>query len=425
MKENTNIDNLFKGGLEDFEATPSEQVWEGVEGVLFHNVTPKPFYNKRIGLAALLIMLLAIGSWFLFFNHNPSGKQNPVKEIDKSNSLVTMPAVKKATETRVVKTKENSIKANQSSEALSTAGTTRPENSSDSPAGVNFKDAQTTTSYKNNSNSKADLIVQIPAISIQSLALMPEIRLPQQHHEVLTVTQYINKRSNLHIYTGAEAQVGMVYYPASRDQFTWAAGVLTGLKAGRFYFETGVGYRFMQEQGSYKIDFVTQDSVGFYNQVTSFDINPQNPDKIILNYKKSTIYDSIEHVAYTAPIFKYDYLTVPLKIGFRLVNRKNIFVALETGLEYSRLIKTFIPEAGFYYEGSNDVRIVNQTPQRVINNWKYLLSVRVGIKLTKSVSFIVQPEFGKYVNSVYQPGKGVAIVKPYMMNLHAGLYYDF
>ncbi len=431
MKDINNIENLFKEGFEGFELTPSEQVWDNVEGALFGAPKPVPFYRNKWMVAALILLLVSIGGWFLFSNHNTD---KPVVVEEFSGQIPeNAPAAKIATSTESHNgnanhnsninndTKVPVVKAeNQQTDNLVTA-----KDEVSSQAFINNKNQITdnTLNEKYTADRSSSKLTTMPASSIYLLAALPATGIMKQQNEILTVEQFTKKRSNLHIYTGATAEVGMIYYPATEDQITWAANASAGLKAGKFYFETGVGYRYIQERGSYKIDFRTQDSIGYYNKVTSFEINPQNPDKIILNYKKTTVYDSIDHIAYTAPLFKYNYLTVPLRIGYRLINRGNLFVALETGVEYSKLMQSYIPENGFYYEDSKVTHIINETPERVTNNWKYMLSVRVGVKLNKNISIIVQPEFSKYVASIYT--SEYSSVKPYMMNLRAGIYFDF
>ncbi len=426
MKEDNNIDNLFSEGLGDFEVAPSPQVWEGVEGTLFPASKPVPFFRKKWVLAALLLLLLSVGTW-LFYSINLSKTGKPVEVTHKQEPVVSKPSVSStAAVNKNERVSGNTIKsAGQYSADKKMDNTLPPAKTQQQPV-MQFQKPETEPGLSEEMVVVESSVLEfMPPFNIYTLANLPAINPLEQHHEIISVEQYIKRRSNLHFYTGAGAGVGMVYYPASADQVTWAADVSFGLKVKKLYFETGAGYRYIQERGSYKIDFITQDSVGFYNQVTSFEINPQNPDKIILNYKKTTVFDSIEHLAYTAPLFKYDYLTIPLKIGYRVVNKRNMFVALEAGVEYNRLINAFIPEAGFYYQGSDVVQIVNNTPERVINNWKYLISVRVGVKLTKSITLTVQPEFSKYVNSIYRADKGYEDIKPYMMNVRAGIYYDF
>ncbi len=426
---NNNLDNLFKEGLGDFEMTPSEKTREAIESRLFAAEKPVPFFLRKRVLAAIVLLLLGIGGWYLY-----STRQTDQEQLtDETVNRVEAPA----TPSEPVPTvgKNNPVNNESASESIPSDKSAENNTATTNQVVVNkqlAKQVQTETVIPQPEKQKLNETIftktgnnldALPYAGIYSLITLSFNETIEQNHDILTVEQYIKKRNNLHFYTGLTAQAGMIYYPSTKDQFTYGAEADFGLKAGKFYFETGVGYRHINEQGNYKINFKTEDSVGYYNHVTSFEINPQNPDQIILNYKKTTVYDSVDHIAYTAPLFKYDYLTVPLRVGYRVFNRDNFFVALEGGVEYSRLVNSYIPDNGFYYEGSDIVQITNNTPERVTNNWKYMLSVRVGIRLNHSISIIAQPEFSKYFTSVYT--NQYDPMKPYMMNLRAGIYFDF
>ena len=432
MKENNNIDNLFKEGLGSFEVAPSGQVWDKVEEALFATPATIPFYRSKWMAAAILLLFLTIGGWFLFTNHNPDNSSRVVESVSKPVPVKEPSSVIAATEDD--KTEESVVNNSSvvSNKPVTEASINEVFDNNNLDKKDDYKQPVVAVSEivsehqsDNYSLERTENLNALPSTSIYSLALLPYIENMQQPNEILTVEQYVKKRNNLHIYTGATADAGMIYYPSTEDQFTWAASAVVGLKAGKFYFESGVGYRFSQEQGSYRVDFKTKDSIGYYNQVTSFEINPQDPDNIVLNYKKTTVFDSIDHIAYTAPLFKYDYLTIPLRVGYRFLNKGNLFVAAEVGVEYNRLISSVIPEDGFYYDGANDISIINETPERASNNLKYMLSLRVGFKLNKNISIIAQPEFSRYLTSIYDTDRGFDNVKPYMMNLRAGIYFDF
>ena len=428
MNTDNNIDNLFKEGLGNFEPVPSEKTWGEIESALFAAPKPVPFFLRKRVIAAVLLLLLTLGGWLLYSVLQTNDRGMTDNSTKKAPVIVTPAAKTTPTTGNTGNTNNNTVNKPYKADKPLTTDNSLAANT------TNIKKASTVTTKavpqpaKQKLNEtiftgRQDILSNMPYAGIHNLTTLPLNEIPEQHHEILTVEQYVKKRSNLHFYTGATVQAGMIYYPSTKDQFTYAAGADFGLKAGKFYFESGIGYRHITEQGNYKINFKTQDSIGYYNHVTSFEVNPQNPNEIILNYKKTTVYDSVEHIAYTAPLFKYDYLTVPLRIGYRVFNANNLFIALETGIEYSRLMSSFIPDDGFYYEGSDIVQIVNNTPARVENNWKFMFSVRVGIKLNKSISIIAQPEFSKYLTSVYE--KQYDPMKPYMMNLRAGIYFDF
>ena len=65
MKEKKNIDDLFKEGFKNFEASPSPHVWENIQAKLSAKDSDKkviPLWIKWGGVAALLALLLTVGN---------------------------------------------------------------------------------------------------------------------------------------------------------------------------------------------------------------------------------------------------------------------------------------------------------------------------------------------------------------------------
>lgn len=65
MKEKKNIDNIFKEGFKNFEATPSPRVWENIQAELKKEKKERkviPLWFKLSGVAALIALLLTVGN---------------------------------------------------------------------------------------------------------------------------------------------------------------------------------------------------------------------------------------------------------------------------------------------------------------------------------------------------------------------------
>jgi hypothetical protein len=272
-------------------------------------------------------------------------------------------------------------------------------------------------------NTQSIYIDGLESRSIYEIAQMePE---PIDPRTVPGMEKYLKKRNNLHFYTGLSATVAMVYYPATTDQFTYSADLALGIKIHKFYIESGAGYQKMTERGIYQIDFKTQDSVGYYNEVLSFEIDPQNPDEITYKTKKTTVYDSVEHYVHTTPLFEYSYLNIPLRFGYQFYQKKNFSVAAEAGIIFSKMIGSKIPEPTITNPDYELIAITNQTPERVDINFQWQLSLRLNYHVAKTVSLAVQPVFTKYINSIYDTKSGDPNVKPYSMGVRFGIYFDF
>lgn len=83
MGDKKHIDRLFQEGFKDFEATPSDAVWENIEVQL--NAKKKkhrviPIWWRYAGAAALLLLLLTIGG--AYYNNNDAPSVNQVTDTE-------------------------------------------------------------------------------------------------------------------------------------------------------------------------------------------------------------------------------------------------------------------------------------------------------------------------------------------------------
>ncbi len=106
MKEKKNIDNIFKEGFKNFEASPSPRVWENIQAELKKEKKERkviPLWIRLGGVAALIALMLSVGNWI----YNPSDLGTP--SITDENVIKTQnnqqennsEIVKEANETQV------------------------------------------------------------------------------------------------------------------------------------------------------------------------------------------------------------------------------------------------------------------------------------------------------------------------------------
>lgn len=83
MSDKKHIDRLFQERFKDFEATPSDAVWENIEAELNKKKKKRriiPIWWRYAGVAALIVLLLTVGG--LFFNDNDSNNVKPTQVVD-------------------------------------------------------------------------------------------------------------------------------------------------------------------------------------------------------------------------------------------------------------------------------------------------------------------------------------------------------
>lgn len=66
MKDKKNIDDVFKDGLKNLEASPSPRVWDNIQAALKKEKSERkviPLWIRIGGVAALIAVLLSVGNW--------------------------------------------------------------------------------------------------------------------------------------------------------------------------------------------------------------------------------------------------------------------------------------------------------------------------------------------------------------------------
>ena len=76
MNDKKHIDRLFQEKLKDFQASPSDAVWENISSKLHHHEKEKkiiPLWLRLSAIAAALLLLVAVGSIVLGGDETPAG----------------------------------------------------------------------------------------------------------------------------------------------------------------------------------------------------------------------------------------------------------------------------------------------------------------------------------------------------------------
>ena len=151
MSEKKHIDRLFQEKLKDFEVTPDDAVWEKIHDRLHKDKRKRrvvPIWWKLAGVAALLTLLLTVGTKFMSNDFN-SDITNPV--VDTENQLPN-----KSKETKAADINNSEALQNQIENASSVAS----ENNSNSEDFSNDNSNETSNgeSEKNQSHQKATTV---------------------------------------------------------------------------------------------------------------------------------------------------------------------------------------------------------------------------------------------------------------------------
>lgn len=426
MKKYNSIDDFFKEGVADYQVMPSDKVWKNIESEYF-KVNNAGKRNAMIwALASLLLITGSIITWTMLTNNTEQSslashngeEMVAAKSIDMAETKM---------ETNTINEESPNITDNIG-QAVETNDFTVDEETGNESIDL----------YNNQPKLNNDLLASIkPGLSLIGTNQMNTLKHRSiysvessapgsmiERHEPKIIVDYLKKRKNLHFYTGASTSIAMVYYPTTTDQPTWTADLVYGLKLKRCYMETGIGFQKMKERGNFQIGYRTNDSIGYYNKVTSFELNPENPNEITFKTTTTTVYDSIDHHLLQSPLYYYDYIVFPVKFGYKFHQKEQFSVSAEAGIIYSFLTKTYVPEVQFNDPESQLIGITNNTPERAEHNFRVHVALRFNYNVTKTVSLSAQPEFTKFLNSIYKPSYNTT-ARPYTMGIRFGVCFDF
>ncbi len=424
-----NIDKLFRDKLDQYEHTPTPRVWENVN----KSIAAGSFWyrhGKKLAAAALLLLLITGGVLILHDNKKtedkPLAPEAPLTRTEPEQKDAEQFPGKTADIPKAVSGEKAPSAAPPVQKFVSGTknGATKPQAYGFTEQNKQPVDKHSATLVTPEIPETVDNNPAIAALQQKSFYLLlneyPGLLPPPAFEE--KITPYLEQRSNMDFWAGTYASASMIYYPQSRDKLNYATGAEAAIKFGKFYIASGAAWEKQEEEGSYKINFKSYDSVGYYNKVVSFAVNPDNPGEITYKTVKATVYDSIAHVSVANPLFSHSYITVPLTVGYKFFDRNRFSAAIETGIVFSKLQSSRTPEVEFNNPDYQLISIIRETPSRSDINWQLRFALHLDYKLKKDFSLSLQPVFNKYLSNIYISNQAV---KPYGMGIRFGFYYNF
>lgn len=190
----------------------------------------------------------------------------------------------------------------------------------------------------------------------------------------------------------------------------------------RFSVTSGVGMGYVYDEGKYNVEYISKDSVGYYNNVTSYTIGSNN--EIIYNTQTVSVYDSLYHIDNPYVKNRYSYLQVPLLLGYRLFVSNKVSLTFQAGPAVSVLLRSQSPEPDHVYSNGRVISVENQTPSRVQTSWQIWTDLYFEMRLNKKLSLYLDPSFKYYMNPVATQ-ENVKFKAPWAIGLGVGLQFNF
>ncbi len=410
-EEGGQMDNLFREALTGQRVEPSQSLWKGISRKLLWSELLRLNFtnlsrNVMVGGAAAVVAIATVAYLTLWGTAPGSGKKAYYKIPEVAETSASGAAIPATNEPILA---ISSSKPSAQAPAIISVGAPEiTENSFTPPAVI-----QSTISKMDPYGAKLletgpagdTLVIVTPSEIIRinrdtrpssqffsaSLAVTPEATFYQSPESYSKVNFWVNAGITFHI---------------SR----FSIGITPGL---------GLVY----DDGLYKINYESNDSIGFYNNVVSYSINPAT-NQIVYTYEQKSIYDSVMHVADDRTKNRYTYLQIPLLIGYRLYESNRLSLSAKVGPAVSFLVSTREAAPVIDYPNARIVKIENNTPARVETNWQVWAGLCLEYRLSKSVSLYFEPVYKYYFNPVVMK-EGVTYSNPWSVGLGVGLQFNF
>jgi len=230
---------------------------------------------------------------------------------------------------------------------------------------------------------------------------------------------------NVEISTGLNFNPAIVFYDPNPYNKMLGAEAVIHFKMASFSIMSGLGFSRMEDVGSYKVNYISNDSVGYFLRVVSFAPDPRNPGQITYILREEAVYDSVTHYVIADKTNYYSYIDIPLAFGYTFFQKSRVSLTAAVGVKFSILVDKQEPTVDFWISDAELIDIERQVPARMNTNWRFTAGVDFGYLFTEKFSLHLEPVFEQYISPVYAKQPGYKPRKPYVTGVKAGIRYNF
>jgi hypothetical protein len=449
------LDNLFRQALSGQKVEPSPSLWKVISRrLMWRELLHLNFTNlsgKAVGVGVAAMAVLTAVTFFALHETAPTGKNT----IHNSSPATCTPAPS-----------GNGSSSHASASASASGSTSGSVSASESASGSGSASVSASTpaagpatgrssvrnlpSVHSAAVSPVDVIASnasgVLAPDIPSIPNTPElpvtriepysalILMPSPTDDTLVIvtpTEVIKiNRDNIGANgTFFSATIGVLpeamFYKSSESYTKTNFWINGGITCNFSHFSIGItpGLGLVYDDGRYKVQYKSLDSIGFYDKVVSYSVNPVT-NLIEYHTEQKSIYDSVFHVADDRTRNRYTYLQIPLTLGYRIFQTSTVSLSFNAGPAVSFLIGKKEADPVVDYRNARLIKVENETPVRVDVTWQAWAGFYFEYRLSKAASLYLQPVCKYYFNPTIEK-EGIQSDKPWSVGLGVGLQFNF
>ncbi|MEI6172216.1 MAG: outer membrane beta-barrel protein [Bacteroidota bacterium] len=221
---------------------------------------------------------------------------------------------------------------------------------------------------------------------------------------------------------GVDPEVAFNAQPDVNTTFNfWISGRIA-YHISRFSVTTGIGLGYVFDEGKYRVDYQSLDSIGYFNNVVSFATGANN--EIIYNTETKNVYDSLRHMADDRTRNRYTYLQVPFLLGYRIFESNAVSLTFQAGPAVSFLVSSRMSDPLINYPNARIIKIEDNTPTRVTTNWQLWANLNLEIRLNRKISLYVEPSCKYYLKPIVEQ-ENMSFKAPWSVGLGVGIQFNF
>lgn len=434
--EEERMDALFREGLDGQRIEPSRSLWKEISRkLLWREILRLNFTNLSrtvlvggAGVLAILSTVTYLAIW-----------QSPAGEVKELNNNAVVPGHSVSEVTAAVKAvapikpappaSGNSFPDRDYSSQRITGSVLSSKSSTHETVILQAEEPSQNLLISNTASTQKVFlpsITKLESMDVRELSKTPAC----DTLIIVTPTEIIkiNRENQLarqffSVTLGVTPEVAFYQSPDAYSKVNFWINAGITFHISRFSIGLTPGLGLVNDDGIYKIDYKSKDSIGFYNSVVSYTINPVT-NQIVYNTEKRNIYDSVMHVADDRTRDRYTYLQIPLLLGYRFIETNRLSLTIEAGPAVSFLIGRRESAPAVDYPNARIIKVENNTPTRVETNWQVWAGLNLEYRLSKSVSFFCAPVYKYYLSPIFEK-EGVSYSKPWSVGLGVGLQVNF
>jgi len=370
MNNRNKIDDIFREAMTGYKVEPSFGLWRRIERRFF---PPSKFRPSGLITSILLLMVAGLMPWVLI----PANDQNEKEPNLPSGNIREGYLIESSAPAEI--RQSGSTDANVSGRTFSIKPTVYLEtpvdpagdpaaqfiasinDPSDDPAIQPILNAYQQDYALSQNRSKPDPINYFadkwiyrmkyhPAGLMETGSTIDDIYLMQ---EILPATSFSPKYENDYVKKG-ELSAGLnfnpsiVFYDPNPYNKMLGAEAVVHYKILSFSIMSGLGFSRMEDVGSYQVNYITNDSVGYYLRVVSFVPDPRNPGQVTYITIEEPIYDSVPHYVIEDKTNYYSYIDIPLAFGYTFFQKSRVSLTASAGIKFSVLVGKQEPTVDFW-----------------------------------------------------------------------------